>query len=74
MAQWWMEGFLTQLIDENSNAAKGLLERAVVHVMPNMNPDGSFRGHLRTNAVGSNLNREWLEPSMKRSPEVYLTP
>jgi len=73
MAQWWMEGFLTQLIDENSNAAKGLLERAVVHVMPNMNPDGSFRGHLRTNAVGSNLNREWLEPSMKRSPEVYLT-
>ena len=72
MAQWWMEGFLSQLIDENSTAAKGLLERAVIHVAPNMNPDGSFRGHLRTNAVGSNLNREWLEPSMDRSPEVFL--
>ena len=35
-----------------------------------MNPDGSWRGHLRTNATGANLNREWLEPSKERSPEV----
>jgi murein tripeptide amidase MpaA len=37
-----------------------------------MNPDGSKRGHLRTNAAGKNLNREWAEPSMDASPEVYL--
>jgi murein tripeptide amidase MpaA len=37
-----------------------------------MNPDGSRRGHLRTNAAGANLNREWQAPSMERSPEVYL--
>ncbi|MBT5032600.1 MAG: carboxypeptidase family protein [Proteobacteria bacterium] len=72
MAQWWMEGFLQQLTDDSDPAAQGLLEKAVIHVVPNMNPDGSFRGHLRTNAVGSNLNREWLEPSMERSPEVLL--
>eukprot|EP00964_Phaeocystis_antarctica_P086039 scaffold54421_cov25-Phaeocystis_antarctica.AAC.1 len=24
-----------------------------------MNPDGAVRGHLRTNACGANLNREW---------------
>jgi murein tripeptide amidase MpaA len=35
-----------------------------------MNPDGSRRGHLRTNAAGTNLNREWHEPSPERSPEV----
>lgn len=35
-----------------------------------MNPDGSVRGHLRTNAVGANLNREWEHPSSERSPEV----
>ena len=28
------------------------------------------RGHLRTNAIGSNLNREWENPSAERSPEV----
>src|SRR3546814_16571136 len=37
-----------------------------------MNPDGSRRGHLRTNALGVNLNREWHEPSLERSPEVFL--
>jgi murein tripeptide amidase MpaA len=37
-----------------------------------MNPDGSRRGHLRTNAVGINLNREWHAPSMDKSPEVKL--
>ena len=35
-----------------------------------MNPDGSWRGHLRVNAAGANLNREWAEPSAERSPEV----
>jgi murein tripeptide amidase MpaA len=35
-----------------------------------MNPDGSKRGHLRTNAVGVNLNREWHAPSAEKSPEV----
>ena len=40
--------------------------------MPNVNPDGSIRGHLRTNAVGANLNREWKEPTPERSPEVAL--
>jgi murein tripeptide amidase MpaA len=36
-----------------------------------MNPDGSRRGHLRTNAIGVNLNREWHDPSAERSPEVF---
>jgi len=36
-----------------------------------MNADGSIRGHLRTNAVGKNLNRVWLQPSAELSPEVF---
>jgi murein tripeptide amidase MpaA len=39
--------------------------------VPNMNPDGSRRGHLRTNAAGANLNREWAEPTLEKSPEVF---
>ncbi|MEO1643476.1 MAG: M14-type cytosolic carboxypeptidase, partial [Pseudomonadota bacterium] len=71
MAEWWMEGFLERLLDITDQMSLKLLEQATLYIVPNMNPDGSARGHLRTNAVGTNLNREWAEPSLDRSPEVY---
>ncbi|HEX9947885.1 MAG TPA: M14-type cytosolic carboxypeptidase [Allosphingosinicella sp.] len=70
MAEWWMEGALEKLLDEGDPVARRLLAKATFHIVPNMNPDGSRRGHLRTNAVGTNLNREWHDPSPERSPEV----
>ena len=72
MAEWWMEGALEMLVDEDNPVARSLRQRATFHIVPNMNPDGSRRGHLRTNAAGINLNREWHEPSMAKSPEVFL--
>jgi len=72
MAQWWMEGALDRLCDPDDSVARLLRRDATLHIVPNMNPDGSRRGHLRTNAIGVNLNREWHEPSMERSPEVFL--
>lgn len=72
MAEWWMEGFLERLTDPDDALARRLLERCVFHVVPNMNPDGSRRGHLRTNAAGVNLNRAWAERSMETGPEVAL--
>lgn len=72
MAEWWMEGALERLCDEEDAVARLLRREATFHVVPNMNPDGSRRGHLRTNAAGVNLNREWHEPTMDRSPEVKL--
>ena len=72
MAEYWMEGALEKLLDDADPVSRRLRERATFHVVPNMNPDGSQRGHLRTNAVGVNLNREWHEPSLERSPEVLF--
>jgi len=72
MAEWFMEGFIDRLLDEDDGVARALLNNAVFYLVPNMNPDGSVRGHLRTNAAGINLNREWVEPSMEKSPEVFL--
>ncbi|NVJ69208.1 MAG: carboxypeptidase family protein [Alphaproteobacteria bacterium] len=72
MAEWWMEGALDYLLDMDNPVARKLLEKAHFYIVPNMNPDGSRRGHLRTNAVGANLNREWNVATMERSPEVYL--
>lgn len=72
MAEWWMEGALERLCDEEDAVARLLRQKATIHLIPNMNPDGSRRGHLRTNAVGVNLNREWHEPTAERSPEVLM--
>ncbi|WRH76709.1 MAG: M14-type cytosolic carboxypeptidase [Sphingobium sp.] len=70
MAEWWMEGALDMLTDPTDPHTRHLLEKCRIHVVPNCNPDGSCRGHLRTNYAGVNLNREWAEPSAERSPEV----
>jgi len=72
MCEWWMEGALEKLTDPTDADAAALRASATFHIVPNMNPDGTRRGHLRTNAVGVNLNREWHAPSMERSPEVKL--
>lgn len=69
-AEWWMEGALECLTDPADPVARALRAKCRIHVVPNCNPDGSRRGHLRTNAVGTNLNREWAEPSPDKSPEV----
>lgn len=87
MAEYYAEGLLTRLLGLDSRGSvDGMAARALTlytfHIVPNMNPDGSVRGHLRTNAIGSNLNREWAPssyddgkdydaPTLERSPEVY---
>jgi murein tripeptide amidase MpaA len=70
MAEWWMEGALEVLCDAADPVARVLRRECRLHIVPNCNPDGSARGHLRTNAAGVNLNREWHAPSAERSPEV----
>ena len=72
MAEWFAEGMLERLLDGSDSVARRLLQQCVFYVVPNMNPDGAVLGNLRTNAAGANLNREWLEPSLERSPEVAL--
>jgi murein tripeptide amidase MpaA len=88
MAEFYAEGLLTRLLGlESGYAVDGqvhdVLKMYTFYIVPNMCPDGSFRGHLRTNAGGQNLNREWCSsgseengdyyeaPTLERSPEVY---
>jgi murein tripeptide amidase MpaA len=88
MAEFYAEGLLTRLLGLDSNYAvdgqvRDVLKMYTFYIVPNMCPDGAFRGHLRTNAGGQNLNREWCSsgseengdfyeaPTLERSPEVY---
>ena len=76
MAEWFVEGLVKRLAGWGDWAgdpvARKLYDHATFYIVPNMNPDGSVRGNLRTNATGANLNREWLEPDAARSPEVLV--
>ena len=73
MAQWWMEGFLARLLDDEDEVSLSLRKKARFHIVPNMNPDGSKNGNLRTNETGANLNREWGVATIQSAPEVYHT-
>ncbi len=71
MAEWLIEGLLERLLDTDDALTEVLLRKVVFHIVPNMNPDGSFLGNLRTNAAGVNLNRMWGIADLESSPEVF---
>eukprot|EP00439_Symbiodinium_sp_Y106_P052181 s753_g6.t6 len=67
-ASFFAEGVVRSVLSEPLP-----LSLAIV-LVPNMNPDGSVRGHTRENAQGVDLNREWRPKAdysqNGRSPEV----
>lgn len=73
MAEWWMDGFISHLIQGQDEAAQTLRQKAKFFIVPNMNPDGSRAGNLRTNIMGANLNREWGVATVENCPEVLHT-
>ena len=56
MAEWFAEGLLERLADPADPVVTLALRTARFHIVPNMNPDGSALGNLRTNARGVDLN------------------
>ena len=71
MAEWFMEGVIDRLAG-NDAQVQALLRAADLYLVPNMNPDGAFHGHLRTNARGKDLNRAWQDSSAEYTPEVFF--
>ncbi|HBX55169.1 MAG TPA: hypothetical protein DEH10_07230 [Pseudomonas sp.] len=72
MAEWFMEGLIERLQRRDDVELNTLLASADLYLVPNMNPDGAYRGHLRTNAAGKDLNRAWQSASETESPEVFF--
>ncbi|MBA1273824.1 M14 family metallopeptidase [Stutzerimonas azotifigens] len=72
MAEWYMEGVIERLQNRDDPELEALLSQADLYLVPNMNPDGAFHGHLRTNAAGRDLNRAWQDASEAETPEVFF--
>ena len=72
MAQWFIDGVIERMQQDDDPQMAELLAGADLYLMPNMNPDGAFHGHLRTNARGKDLNRAWQDSSAEHSPEVFF--
>ncbi len=71
MAEWFIKGLLDDLLNETNQNSKSLLKNHCFYIIPNMNIDGSIAGNLRVNSLGINYNREWENPSIEKSPEIY---
>jgi murein tripeptide amidase MpaA len=71
MAEWFMEGLIERLQHADSELDK-LLAEADLYLVPNVNPDGAFHGHLRTNMAGRDLNRAWQDADAETAPEVLF--
>lgn len=70
MAEWFMEGLIERLLSSPDPMTTKLRKTLRFFLVPNMNPDGSIAGNLRTNAAGVDLNRAWAAPDEQVSPEV----
>ena len=70
MAEWFTEGLIKKLIDDDDFLSRKLLSKATFYIVPCMNPDGAWQGRTRRNGGNVDLNREWLDPSLEKSPEV----
>ena len=71
MAEWFMEGIIERL-QVHDTELEALLAGADLYLVPNVNPDGAFHGHLRTNAAGRDLNRAWQDADADTAPEVLF--
>jgi murein tripeptide amidase MpaA len=72
-SEWFIQGLVERLLDRDDPVSRSLLRNAIFYLVPNMNIDGSIAGNLRVNTAGRNLNREWANPDIELSPEVYFT-
>jgi murein tripeptide amidase MpaA len=50
-------------LDKGPEGYKKLLKEFSIYVFPMINVDGVIYGNFRTNIVGSDLNRQWIEPN-----------
>jgi hypothetical protein len=69
-ASWIMQGILSFITSDHPTAVE-IRRRAVVMIVPCLNPDGVIAGNQRCNLAGLDLNRQWGSPQLATAPTIY---
>mmetsp|Transcript_9599 Transcript_9599/g.28410 ORF Transcript_9599/g.28410 Transcript_9599/m.28410 type:complete len:374 (+) Transcript_9599:1011-2132(+) len=64
-----MHGLLSFLLSDDPQAV-ALRDRALIKLVPMLNPDGVFLGNYRCSSLGVDLNRHWQNSSPWVSPTI----
>lgn len=67
---WVAEGALRFLLSKDPRAAR-IRNESIFKVFPMADPDGVFRGGVRFNNHGYDLNRNWNVTDVRLMPEIY---
>ena len=68
-ASFIVEGLIRFLMGDEPEAVT-LRNRYVFKIIPMLNPDGVIVGNYRSSLGGYDLNRQWINPTMRQSPEI----
>lgn len=70
-ASFVLNGFLNLILDRKSQVAAILRKMYVFKIVPFLNPDGVYNGLYRSDTLGHNLNRVYLNPRLDTQPTIY---
>jgi cytosolic carboxypeptidase protein 5 len=69
-ASYVLDGIMKFLLKQTEQA-KTLLEKFVFKVVPQLNPDGVYRGYWRLDTMAQNLNRFYTNPHPEHQPTIF---
>jgi len=67
-----VEGLIKFLLSSDARAKK-LRSSFIFYIIPMLNPDGVIFGNYRCSITGTDLNRNWINPSKILQPTIYYT-
>lgn len=70
-ASFVLNGFLQLILDRKNVIAQTLRRMYVFKIVPFLNPDGVYNGLYRSDMLGFNLNRVYLNPNPETQPSIY---